>query len=117
MLISETFSSGAHDTLCVPHGSSIYSYHLQYAFRNCPVAEFINLSPKADKITPYFGGLFPDEPLPANGFIDLPDRPGFGVTLCKDNLRRPYDRSEKESCAQAQKNINVARTEKAIMPF
>ena len=23
---------------------------------------------------PYFGGLFPDEPLPENGYIQLPDR-------------------------------------------
>lgn len=38
--------------------------YVQYAFRNCPMAELINLSPKADKIVPYFGGLFPDEPLP-----------------------------------------------------
>ena len=25
---------------------------------------------------PFFGGLFPDEPLPKDGFIDLPDRYG-----------------------------------------
>lgn len=70
--------AAAHDVLVIPHGSSVYSYHLQYAFRNCPMAEFLNLSPKADKIVPYFGGLFPDEPLPKDGFIDLPDRPGTG---------------------------------------
>ena len=29
----------------------VYSYHLQYAFHNCPVAEMINLSPGADKVT------------------------------------------------------------------
>jgi len=57
------------------------------------MAEFINLSPKSDKITPYFGGLFLDEPLPKNGFIDLPDRPGFGVTLNRKGLVRPYKRT------------------------
>ena len=56
--------AAAYDILVVPHGSSVYSYHLQYAFTNCPLAEYINLSPKADAIVPYFGGLFPDEPLP-----------------------------------------------------
>ena len=106
-----------YDTMIIPHGSSIYSYHLQYAFRNCPVAEFINLSPKADKISPYFGDLFVDEPLPKNGFIDLPDRPGFGVTLCRDKLRRPYERSEKQSKEQADKNINRQMPDKACMPF
>lgn len=29
---------------------------------------------QADKVVPYFGGLFSDEPLPANGYIDLPNR-------------------------------------------
>ena len=47
--------AAAHDILVVPHGSSVYSYHLQYAFTNCPLAEYINLSPKADQIVPYFG--------------------------------------------------------------
>ncbi|CAG2195588.1 unnamed protein product [Mytilus edulis] len=103
--------------MVIPHGSSVYSYHLQYAFQNCPVAEFINLSPKADTISPYFGGLFLDEPLPADGFIDLPDRPGFGVTLCRDTLRRPYQRTEEQSQEQADRNIKKAVVEKAHMPF
>lgn len=38
--------AAAHDLPVVPHGSSVYSYHLQFAFNNCPVAEYINLSPK-----------------------------------------------------------------------
>ncbi|XP_046379310.2 L-rhamnonate dehydratase-like [Haliotis rufescens] len=109
--------ASAHDILVIPHGSSVYSYHLQYAFRNCPLAEFINLSPKADKITPYFGGIFPDEPLPKDGFIDLRPRAGFGVTLCKDNLTRPYQRSEKESSQQANQNIERKVPEKASFPF
>jgi len=102
--------AAAYDVLVVPHGSSVYSYHLQYAFCNCPLAEFINLSPNADTITPYFGGLFPDEPLPKDGFIDLPDRPGFGVTLCKDNLHRPYARPASASAA------NFGATAKADPP-
>ena len=82
--------ASSYDVLVIPHGSSVYSYHLQYALENCPMAEFLNLSPKSDRIEPYFGTLFPDEPLPKDGFIDLPDRPGFGVTLNKKGLRRPY---------------------------
>jgi L-rhamnonate dehydratase len=96
--------AAAYDIPVVPHGSSVYSYHLQYAFANCPLAEFITLSPNADAILPYFGGLFPDEPLPKDGFIDLPDRPGFGVTLCRDGLRRPYPRTPAQSAAQAKFN-------------
>lgn len=58
------------------------------------MAEYLVLSPGADKIVPLFGDLFTDEPLPADGYIDLPDRPGFGVTLNREgvDLRRPYVR-------------------------
>jgi len=99
--------AAAYDIPVIPHGSSVYSYHLQYAFHNCPIAELINLSPGADKIVPYFGSLFLDEPLPKDGFIDLPDRPGFGVTLNRDGLVRPYPRSDAHSLEQA--NANKAR--------
>jgi L-rhamnonate dehydratase len=109
--------AAAYDVLVIPHGSSVYSYHLQYAFRNCPMCEFINLSPKSDQITPYFGGLFPDEPLPANGFIDLPDRPGFGVTLDKSSLKRPYQRPASASEKHYRANTNKPRPARAHMPF
>jgi hypothetical protein len=55
------------------------------------MAEFLNLSPKSDKIIPYFGSIFTDEPLPKDGFIDLPDRPGFGVTLNREGLKRVHE--------------------------
>ena len=112
-----TAMAAAYDILVIPHGSSVYSYHMQYAFHNCPVAELINLSPKADKIVPYFGGLFPDEPLPANGFIDLPNRPGFGVTLKRDGLARPYTRSAEEVLRQYKINAELPMPTKAHMPF
>ena len=45
--------ASAYDIPVVPHGSSVYSFHLQYAFPNCPIAECLIMSPKADKIVPY----------------------------------------------------------------
>jgi len=87
--------AAAYDVAVIPHGSSVFSYHLQYAFPNCPMAEFLVLSPDADKIVPLFGNLFTDEPLPKDGYIDLPaDKPGFGVTLNREGvaLHRPYPR-------------------------
>ena len=72
----------AYDIPIIPHGSSVYSFHLQYAFKNCPIAECLIMSPKADKIVPYFGSLFTIEPLPKDWYIVLdPNKPGFGVTL------------------------------------
>jgi len=86
--------ASAYDIPVIPHGSSVYSFHMQYAFQNCPIGECIMLHPKGDTIAPYFGGLFTDEPLPKDGFIDLdPKKPGFGVTLNPAfKMRRPYPR-------------------------
>jgi len=109
--------AAAYDIMVIPHGSAAYSYHLQYAFRNCPVAELINLSPGADEVVPYFGGLFPDEPLPKDGFIDLPDRPGFGMTIKRDGLRRCYARTEEQHAANYVKNAERPLPTVAQMPF
>ncbi|CAF3938206.1 unnamed protein product [Rotaria magnacalcarata] len=85
--------ASAYDVSIIPHGSSIYSYHLQYAFPNLTMGEFIFLSPNGDSISPSFGQLFNDEPLPIDGWIHLdPYKPGFGVTLNRKNLYRPYPR-------------------------
>ena len=87
--------ASAYDVPIIPHGSSVYSYHLQYAFPNLSMSEFIFLSPDGASISPYFGQLFHDEPLPQNGWIHLDsNKPGFGVTLNKTFLYRPYDRDE-----------------------
>jgi L-rhamnonate dehydratase len=84
--------AAAYDLPVIPHGSSVFSYHLQYAFCNCPMAEFLIMSPQADKIVPLFGNLFTNEPLPKDGYLDLPERPGWGVELNKKelHLKRPY---------------------------
>lgn len=113
--------AAANDVLVVPHGSSVYSYHLQFAFNNAPLGEFINLSPKGDEIKPYFGGLFPDEPLPKDGRITLEqiNKPGFGVTLKKDGLHRPHGRSETAVKANRDRNADclAAPATKAQMPL
>lgn len=109
--------ASSKDILVIPHGSSVYSYHLQYAFTNCPLAEYIILSPNADVIIPYFGGIFKDEPLPQQGFVDLPQRSGFGLTLDRSLLERPFERSENDCKQQAQKNVATPATVSAFMPF
>ena len=87
--------ASAFDIPVIPHGSSVYSYHLQICFPSCPIAEFLVMSPKADKIVSYFGKLFKDEPLPKDGYVELSDKPGFGVELNREelNLKRPYPRN------------------------
>jgi L-rhamnonate dehydratase len=83
--------ASAFDLPVIPHGSSVFSYHLVAAFPNCPMSEFLMMSPNADHIVPVLGNLFTNEPLPQNGRIQLPDRPGFGVELNPAlELKRPY---------------------------
>jgi L-rhamnonate dehydratase len=70
---------------------------MQYAFSNCPIAEFLVMSPRADELVPLFGELFTNEPLPQNGYLDLSDAPGWGVELNKSlQLVRPYESNRGE---------------------
>ena len=84
--------ASAYDIPVIPHGSGIFAYHLQYAFTNCPMAEFLMMSPAADEMVPIFGDIFVEEPLPQDGYLLLPDKSGWGVELNRAglNLRRPY---------------------------
>ncbi|MCY3781035.1 MAG: L-rhamnonate dehydratase [Chloroflexi bacterium] len=84
--------ASAYDIPVIPHGSGVYAYHLQVAFTNCPMAEFLMMSPAADEIVPIFGDLFLDEPLPQDGCLTLPEKPGWGVELNRAglSLSRPY---------------------------
>eukprot|EP00698_Gefionella_okellyi_P020098 TRINITY_DN6271_c0_g2_i2.p1 TRINITY_DN6271_c0_g2~~TRINITY_DN6271_c0_g2_i2.p1 ORF type:complete len:374 (+),score=70.21 TRINITY_DN6271_c0_g2_i2:145-1266(+) len=83
--------ASAFDVPVIPHGSSVFSYHMQLAFPSCPRAEYLVMSPKADKLVGVFGELFESEPLPNKGFLDVPDSPGWGVKLNSNlKLTRPY---------------------------
>ena len=89
--------ASAYDLPVIPHGSSVFSYHLQYAFTNCPIAEFLVMSPAADQIVPLFGELFLNEPLPSDGYVELSDAPGWGVELNdKLELLRPFESKQRE---------------------
>jgi L-rhamnonate dehydratase len=81
-----------HKALVVPHGSSVYSYHFVVTRHNSPFAEFLMMAPAADRVVPMFSPLLLDEPVPVNGRMKVPDRPGFGVSLnpaCA--LQRPHE--------------------------
>lgn len=81
----------AHHLPVVPHGSSVYSYHFVLTRHNSPFAEFLMMAPEADRIVPMFSPLLLDEPVPSQGRMKVPDRPGFGVRLNPEcELHRPY---------------------------
>jgi L-rhamnonate dehydratase len=91
-LIKISALADAHKTLVIPHGSSVYSYHFVITRHNSPFAEFLMMSPNADQIVPMFTPLLLDEPMPENGRMKVPERPGFGVRLNPQcSLKRPYE--------------------------
>jgi hypothetical protein len=60
-----------------------YSYHLQYEYPNLPMSESLVLAPNGDRVSPYFGEPFLDEPLPYNGHIKLDAySPVSSVAIC-----------------------------------
>ena len=81
----------AHGVPVIPHGSSVYSYHFVVTRTNSPFAEFLMMAPGADEIVPMFSPQLLDEPVPVNGRMKVPDRPGFGVSLNPDlAMERPH---------------------------
>ena len=92
-LIKISALADAYNVPVVPHGSSVYSYHFVVTRHNSPFAEFLMMAPKADEVVPMFAPQLLDEPVPVNGRMKVPDRPGFGVRLNPDlALARPYAR-------------------------
>lgn len=71
----------------VPHGVSIYPYHLVMALTDSRYAEWAAFGDgSAEVIKPFFGLLL-DQPVPVDGRLRLPDTPGFGVRLNYEALR------------------------------
>jgi L-rhamnonate dehydratase len=83
----------AHGVRVVPHGSSVYSYHFAITRPSTQFVEFLMMSPAADEVVPMFRPLLLDEPVPSNGRLRVPERPGFGVELNRElELERPFAR-------------------------
>jgi len=86
--------AGAQSVDVLPHGCGVYGYYMAMVFDQIAMAEFMMMNDRADGIEPNFGTMFTNEPLPSDGYITLPNSPGFGLELNRDalNLTRPYAR-------------------------
>lgn len=74
-----------HNIPVVPHGASIYPMHFVMANAASPFAEFVTGGDGASLSNIF--DLTLDAPLPADGRMQLPETPGFGVRLNFDRLR------------------------------
>jgi L-rhamnonate dehydratase len=84
--------AAAYDTPVVPHGSGAYSYHYVITQPHTPFCEYVNISPRGDRLVPVFGDMFHGDKLPESGAVTLSDAPGFGLSLNRDavTLERPF---------------------------
>lgn len=75
--------ASAYDIPVVPHASGPYSYHFVATQSQSPFQEYLANSPDGKSVQPVFGGLFLNEPVPSNGYLDIKelDLPGFGLVL------------------------------------
>ncbi len=85
--------AAAYDLPVVPHGGGVFALHFQLAFANAPFQEVLAMSPDGTEIVSAFGDLVRGDPLPERGHFRPPDRPGWGLELDHDRIRRPYDGS------------------------
>jgi L-rhamnonate dehydratase len=71
--------AAAHSLPVCFHQGWLHSYHQVAAFPNCPIGEYF---PPPDPATPAGNALnwlvLTGEPRADRGYVDLPDRPGFG---------------------------------------
>lgn len=76
----------SHCKLVIPHGSGPYSHHYVTTKLNSPFTEYIMMAPNADRVIPQYYPLLKHEPIPENGRLTVPDTPGFGVELNKEEV-------------------------------
>jgi L-rhamnonate dehydratase len=58
------------------------------AFVNTPFQEVLAMSPDGMEIVPIWGDLLTGDPLPVDGQVRPPDRPGWGIALNRAAVRR-----------------------------
>jgi L-rhamnonate dehydratase len=73
--------ASVHGIPVIPHGIGAPTYHFVMSTTNSPRAEFVDVFAQGNEL------LLEGEPLPAKGFIELSDAPGFGYRLNERVLR------------------------------
>lgn len=67
--------ASVQDIGIIPHGLGAPSYHFVMATVTSPMAEFVDVFAQGGEL------ILTGEPVPVNGYITLPDTPGFGYEL------------------------------------
>jgi L-rhamnonate dehydratase len=67
--------ASAHGLPVIPHGVGAPTYHFIMATPNAPKAEFVDIFAQGGEL------MLEGEPVPAAGYVELSEEPGFGYTL------------------------------------
>ena len=73
--------AAAYGIPAIPHGGQVHNYHLIMANHTMPLAEYF---PRQDSITDgnaFYWHAIEGEPSAENGYLELADKPGFGLEL------------------------------------
>ncbi len=73
----------------VPHAGGLLSYHFVASRPELQLAEYPLLSLDGDAVRPQHAPLFVGENLPVDGWVRLPNAPGFGLVLGDDVQLEP----------------------------
>lgn len=73
----------------VPHAGGLLSYHFVASRPELQLAEYPLLSLDGDAVRPQHAPLFVGENLPVDGWVTLPNAPGFGLVLGDDVQLEP----------------------------
>lgn len=82
--------ASAYDLSVVPHAGQMHNYHMVMSHLNSPLAEYfpdVEEGGVQDDDT-LFWKLFVGEPKAENGFLRLSEKPGLGLELNDENLRK-----------------------------
>jgi L-alanine-DL-glutamate epimerase-like enolase superfamily enzyme len=75
----------AYSVPVIPHGGQMHNYHLTMSSLNCPMSEYFPVH-DVEVGNELFYYIFDGEPKAANGFVQLDDRPGLGLSLKSEHL-------------------------------
>lgn len=79
----------AHGVTLVPHAGGMLSYHFVASRPECELAEFPVLSLDGGSVASQHAPLFVGESEPVDGWLTLPDTPGFGLQLSQEATLEP----------------------------
>jgi L-alanine-DL-glutamate epimerase-like enolase superfamily enzyme len=72
----------------IPHSGQMHNYHLIMSHMNCPIAEYFPPPEGEPDGNEMFWKIFIGEPVAKDGYVELPDKPGLGLTLNQDAVER-----------------------------